>query len=120
MASWLTSRLLALTCSRSASSHRNADRQTQVTAAHPQKGLGRDASSGMSAWCCGRLAIGVLGGAVSQLPRFVRAPCVAARARPAGGNCVEARRQLVRGCLVVDPPAPEMRPGLLGCALDGE
>jgi hypothetical protein len=33
-----------------------------------------------SVWCCGGLAVGVLWGAVSQLPRFVRTPCAAARA----------------------------------------
>ncbi len=40
----------------------------------------RRASSRPGVWCCGGLAVGVLGGAVSQLPRFVRAPGVAARA----------------------------------------
>ena len=38
------------------------------------------ASSRPGVWYCGGLAVGVLGGAVSQLPRFERAPGVAARA----------------------------------------
>src|SRR5712692_2671342 len=61
----------------------------------------------------GGLAVGVLRGAVDEPPGLERPPLVAAGTRPAGGDGVEARRQFVGGCLVVDPPAPEMRPGLL-------
>src|ERR1022692_2683797 len=59
-------------------------------------------------------------GAVGQPPGLERPPFVAARTRPAGRDDVETSRQLAGGRLIVDPPAAEMRPGLLGGSLDRE
>src|SRR5690348_5698785 len=54
----------------------------------------------------GGLAAGVLRGAVDERSVLEWRPLVAAGTRPAGWDGVEARRQFVGGCLVVDPPAP--------------
>src|SRR5208282_3729446 len=59
----------------------------------------------------------MLRGTVGEPARLERREAVATWSRPAGRDHVKAPCQLAGGSLVIDSPAPEVRPGLISRAL---